>query len=147
MNSKSGTMMLGVVAALALSGSTIATAADAAAGATAAPVAKPVPTSNKWRVTFDGKADADGEVVFNIIVDGKTTTITTAVKKGTGENKVAKLVVTALDIQAPPKQFHFETDDGESVLFKKKTGMGVPDFGVQLVNNSVPGISVKIKKD
>jgi hypothetical protein len=147
MNSKSGTLLVGVLATLGLMASTMTMAAEAAAGAAAAPAAKPVPTSNKWRVEFDGKADADGEIVFDMIVAGTTTTVTTMVKKGDSENKVAKLVVKALDMQAPPKQFHFETDDGEAVLFKKKVGMGVPDFGVQLVNNSVPGIKIKVKKD
>ena len=68
-------------------------------------------------------------------------------KKGTSENSVAKLVVKALDKQAPPKLFHFETDDGEAVYFKKKMGMGVPDFGVQLVSSNVTGIKIKVKKD
>lgn len=141
MDSKSGTFMLGMVAALGLAVSTMATAADPA------PAAKPVSTSNKWRVEFDGRADAEGEIVFAIIVDGTSTTVTTQVSKGDSENHVAKLVVKALDKQAPPKKFHFETDDGEAVYFKKKMGMGVPNFGVQLVSNSVPGISIKVKKD
>jgi len=143
MNSKSGHLVVGAIAALGLMGSTMTLAADAPAAATPAKVS----TSNKWRVEFDGKADADGEIVFNMNVAGTITTITTAVKKGTGENAVAKEVVKALEKQAPPKNFHFETDDGEAVYFKKKIGMGVPDFGVELVSNSVPGIKIKVKKD
>jgi hypothetical protein len=141
MHSKSETKVVAMVAALGLMFSLVATAADPA------PQAKPVPTSNKWRVEFDGRADMDGEIVFAIIVSGATTTVTTPIKKGTSENSVASQVVKALDKQAPPKMFHFETDDGEAVYFKKKMGSGVPDFGVQLVSNSVPGIKIKVKKD
>jgi len=143
MNSKSGLLIASAIAALSLMGSTITLAADAAPAAAPAKV----PTSNKWRVEFDGSADADGEIVFNLNVAGTITTITTAIKKGTGENGVARDLVKALEKQAPPKKFHFETDDGEAVYFKKKVGMGVPDFGVELVSNSVPGISIKVKKD
>ncbi len=143
MNSKSGMLLLGAIATLNLMGSSLAAAADPAPAA----AAKPVPTSNKWRVEFDGKADADGQIVFAIIVGDATTTVTTEIKKGTSENSVAKQVVKALDKQAPPKMFHFETDDGEAVYFKKKVGMGVPDFGVQLVSSNVPGINIKLKKD
>lgn len=143
MNSKSGLLVAGAIAALGLMASNITSAADAAPAAAPAKVS----TSNKWRVEFDGKADANGEIVFNMNVAGTITTITTAVKKGASENTVARELVKALEKQAPPKKFHFETDDGEAVYFKKKVGMGVPDFGVELVSNSVPGISIKVKKD
>ncbi len=88
---------------------------------------------------FDGKAEVDGDIVFAIILPDSTTNVTTHVKKGTSENTVAKEVVKALKQQAPPKLFHFETDDGEAVYFKKKMGMGVPDFGVELVSRQRRG--------
>ncbi|MEO8309362.1 MAG: hypothetical protein ABI616_15105 [Pseudomonadota bacterium] len=147
MNSKSAKWFIGTAAALGLAASTVALAADPAPAPTATPAAKKVPTSNKWRVEFDGRADMDGEIVFAIIVGDTTTTITTKIKKGTSENSVASQVVKELKKQAPPKQFHFETDDGEAVYFKKKVGMGVPNFGVQLVSSNVTGINIKVKKD
>jgi hypothetical protein len=143
MNSKSGLLVASAIAALGLMGSTMTWAADAAPAAAPAKVS----TSNKWRVEFDGKAQADGQIIFAIIVGDATTKVTTQIKKGTSENSVAKQVVKELDKQAPPKMFHFETDDGEAVYFKKKLGMGVPDFGVQLVSSNVPGINIKLKKD
>jgi hypothetical protein len=147
MNSKSRTLMAGLVAALGLLGSTIALAADTAPASATAPAAKPVATSNKWRVEVDGKADIDGAIVFAVIVNDVTTTVTTQIKKGTSENSAARLLVKELDKQAALKKFHFETDDGEAVYFKKKLGMGLPDFGVQLVSSNVTGLEIKVKKD
>ena len=88
-----------------------------------APAAKPTPVSNKWRIELDGKADVDGEIVLAIVLDGVTTNVTTKVPKGKGENAVAKLIRDQLKVQAPPKHFHVEIDDGEDVLIKKKLGM------------------------
>jgi hypothetical protein len=143
MNSKSGILVIGTFAALGLLGSTMTLAADTAPAAAPAKVS----TSNKWRVEFDGKSDVEGDIVFAIILPDSTTNVTTHVKKGTSENSVASEVVKALKKQAPPKLFHFETDDGEAVYFKKKVGMGVPDFGVTLVSSNVTGINIKVKKD
>ncbi len=147
MNSKSRTRatkcLVAAAATLGLMVSTLATAADPAA----TPAAKPLPTSNAWRLEFDGKADVDGEIVVAIIVGEETTNVTLAVKKGTSEDKAAKLLVKELQAKAPPKKFHFEVDDGEDVMFKKKVGMGVPNFTVQVVSNTATGLKAEMEKE
>jgi len=84
-------------------------------------------TSNKWRLQFSGGADSDGVIVI-------------AIKDGTGENSVAKAVVEGLKEQLPKDHYHVERDDWEDVLIKKHHGD--PNFGVEIVSNTVKGVRI-----
>ena len=69
----------------------------------------------------------------------------TPIKKGTGENAVAKEVVKSLKKQLPPKQFHIERDDGEDVLVKRK--WGAKTFAYKTVSNTVKGVRINPDKE
>jgi acetylornithine deacetylase/succinyl-diaminopimelate desuccinylase-like protein len=139
MINKSRTLLFVATVILGLSGSTVSLAADPAAAA------KPVPTSNGWRIELDGRAAADGEIVLAIIQGEVTTTVTTRVAKGESENQVARLIRDQVKAQAPARMFKAETDDGEDVLIKRKSGTS--NFGLQLVSTSVTGLEIKIEKE
>ena len=97
--------------------------------------------SNKWRLQFSGGADSDGVITIKIIPkEGEPFVTETAIKAGTGENKVAKTVVKSLKAQLPKKRFHVERDDGEDVLIKRK--WGEPYFDVEIVSITVKGVRI-----
>lgn len=98
--------------------------------------------SNKWRLQFSGGADSDGTIVMLITPEGGTPIeASVAIKKGTGENAVAKAVVTGLKSQLSKDHFHVERDDGEDVLIKKKHG--TPDFDFAVKSNDVKGVRIR----
>jgi hypothetical protein len=97
--------------------------------------------SNKWRLQFSGGAESDGTIVMLITPkDGTPIEASVAIKKGTGENAVAKAVVTGLKAQLPKDQYHVERDDGEDVLIKKKGR--TPDFDFAVKSNDVKGVRI-----
>ena len=97
--------------------------------------------SNKWRLQFSGGADSDGTIAFRISPEGGTPLEATVdVKKGTGENAVAKTVVKGLQAQLPKDGYHVERDDGEDVLVKKKHGAA--NFDLEITSNSVKGVRI-----
>ncbi|MDX1381524.1 MAG: hypothetical protein R3233_10405 [Xanthomonadales bacterium] len=97
--------------------------------------------SNKWRVEFSGGADSDGAIVIKVTPKGgESIEASIDVKKGTGENAVAKTVVKGLKAQLPKEAYHVERDDGEDVLVKKKRGAA--DFSLEIVSNTVKGVRI-----
>ena len=97
--------------------------------------------SNKWRLQFSGGANSDGVITLKFHPkDGLEIVTETPIKKGTGENAVAKAVVKSLKAQLPEDKFHIERDDGEDVLVKKKRGASNFDFGI--VSNTVKGVRI-----
>jgi hypothetical protein len=103
-------------------------------------------TSNKWRLQFSGGANSDGVITMKFTPKkGEPTVAEIPIKKGTGENSVAKAVVKALKAQLPKDQYHIERDDGEDVLVKRKFG-GVY-FGYELVSNTVKGVRINPDKE
>jgi hypothetical protein len=102
--------------------------------------------SNKWRLQFSGGANSDGVITMRFTPKGGEPIVTeTAIKKGTGENAVAKAVVKSLKQQLPPKQFHIERDDGEDVLVKRK--WGAKTFSFKVVSNTVKGVRINPDKE
>ena len=121
---------------LVLAGLLIASAGSAAASS----------RSNKWRLQFSGGADSDGVITMRFTPKGGEPIVTeTPIKKGTGENAVAKEVVKSLKKQLPPKQFHIERDDGEDVLVKRK--WGAKTFDYKTVSNTVKGVRINPDKE
>ncbi len=103
-------------------------------------------TSNKWRLQFSGGANSDGVITMKFTPKkGEPTVAEIPIKKGTGENAVAKAVVKALRMQLPKDQYYIERDDGEDVLVKRRLG-GVY-FGYELVSNTVKGVRINPDKE
>jgi hypothetical protein len=99
--------------------------------------------ASKWRVTFDHAADNDGTLVLRIAPEGGTPIdVETKVPAKTTENAVAKLVRDAMKV-ALGKGYGIETDDGESVIVKRKGK--TPKFDLTLASNSLTGLDIKIK--
>jgi hypothetical protein len=97
--------------------------------------------SNKWRLQCSGGANSDGVITLQFTPkDGEPIVTETPIKKGTGENGVAKALVKSLKAQLPKKVFHIERDDGEDVLVKKK--WGAKDFDFKVVSITVKGVRV-----
>jgi uncharacterized protein (DUF2141 family) len=102
------------------------------------------PTSNKWRIEFDGQALKTGEIVFRVTPrQGEPTDVTVNIRSGRAENNVAKDVRDAFAAKLGPDRYVVEVDDGEDILIKKKEGQ--PDFALELVESDVQNVSVKIE--
>jgi hypothetical protein len=111
----------------------------------AALAATPSP-SNKWRLEFSGGAETDGAIVLKITPEGgEPIEASIDVKKGAGENSVAKTVVEGLKVQLPKEAYHVERDDGEDVLIKKKRGAA--DFVVEIASNTAEGVRINPEHD
>jgi hypothetical protein len=105
-----------------------------------------VELSNKWRIKVDGKADAEGSVVFRITPkDGTPTDVTVPIQKGMSDNQAAKAIVEAFALYLPKDGFKSERDDGEDVLLKKagKT----PSFTLEIVSSTALNLDLKLKKE
>jgi len=98
--------------------------------------------SNKWRITVDGDAKNAGTIVLSMTPEGGTeSTVTVAVADNLHENSVARLIRDATKAKLG-KAYKVETDDGESVLVKKKGSS--PNIDIVVVSNDVEGISIKL---
>ena len=105
-----------------------------------------ISTSNKWRLQFSGGAESDGVIVIRLLPkDIEPLEASINIKKGRGENGVAKDVVKGLKKQVPKDRFHVERDDGEDVLIKKRHR--TENFGVQIVSNTVKGVRINPDKE
>jgi len=93
----------------------------------------------------EGNARLRAAILAAKAVNMPNENIERAIKKGTGENAVAKAVVKSLKKQLPPKQFHIERDDGEDVLVKRK--WGAPTFSFKVVSNTVKGVRINPDKE
>ena len=106
--------------------------------------AEPKPV-NKWRIVLNHTADNDGAITFRIAPAGKDPIdVETKIPRNTGENHAAKILRDSLKASLG-EGYHVETDDGEDVLIKRKGD--TPKFIVTMVNSSLTGLEVKVKKD
>jgi hypothetical protein len=102
--------------------------------------------SNKWRLECGGNAESDGQVVLHITPEGgERQVVTVALKRGTGENAVARAIRDGLRAQLDRKGFQVETDDGEDVLVKRKGR--TPDFALEVAENTVKGLRLNPDKE
>lgn len=96
---------------------------------------------NKWRLEFSGNAESDGRIVLELAPAlGEPLRASVEIRKGTGENAVARAVMAALQAQAG-QRYNVEVDDGEDVLVKKRAGER--DFVITIVENSVQGVRIE----
>jgi phage tail sheath gpL-like len=109
--------------------------------ASASAFAKP---SNKWRLEFSGSARSDGTIVVSVTpAGGETVEVSTDIKKGDGENRVADKVRDSL--KAALANYRLSLDDGEDVLIKKRSGQ--PDFEAAVVSNSVESVRIHLQRE
>lgn len=110
--------------------------------ASASALAKP---SNKWRLEFSGSARTDGAIVISVTpMGGQAVEVSTDIKKGDGENRVASKVRDALKL-ALAEHYRLSVDDGEDVLIKKRSGQ--PDFDAVVVSNSVESVRIRVQRE
>jgi len=102
--------------------------------------------SNKWRIEVSGGANSDGTMLFRVTPDkGTPVDVTVPIKDGRGENNVAQDIKAMMKKTLDPKTYHVEVDDGEDVLVKKKWKS--PNFALVLVESTVKGSKIRIKKE
>jgi len=146
--------LLGLAASLALVAGT-AFAQDTTPAATAEQPAAVAPAdsapaarlnlSNKWRLEVSEGANNDGTLLFRVTPDqGMPQDVLVTLKKGRGENGVARDIRDTFKAQLDGKIYKVETDDGEDVLVKKRKG---PNFEVKLIESTVKGTRVNIEKE
>lgn len=103
-------------------------------------------TSNKWRIKVNGGANSNGEMIFHVTPkNAETIVVRVTVKDGTGENRVAKTIRDAFEVQLPRDLYHVEVDDGEQVLVKKKRGAA--NFALTLESSTVKHTTIKLGKE
>lgn len=101
--------------------------------------------SSKWRIKCNHTAKQDGTVVLRLTpVDRAPTDIEIDIPKGTGENKAARLIRDAIK-KVMSDDYKTETDDGEDVLVKKRSGR--PNLDIEIVSNSAKGLTLKLRHE
>jgi hypothetical protein len=101
--------------------------------------------SNKWRIEFDHRTDADSEFVLRIAPEGGAPVeVTTKLPKSTSENEAAQLTRKSLKA-ALGKGYNVDVDDFEDVLIKKKGK--TPKFEVSVASSTVTGLTINLKRE
>lgn len=101
--------------------------------------------SNKWRLEVSEGANNDGVIRFRLTPrDGTPIDIPVTLKEGRGEDGCARDIRDTFKQALDPASYKVEIDDGEDVLVKKHKG---PDFSVELVESTVKGTRVKLKRE
>jgi len=145
-----------VLTAIALHFATVAlaqapqtgTPTDPSASAAAAPAApaKELRYTDDYRISVDGDAKSDGEVVFGLTPKGGTAQeVKIAIKKGTSENNVAGEIKKAFVAQIGTKDYSIEMEDGENVIIERS--MGAKNYSLVLASSTVKGTAVKVHRD
>jgi hypothetical protein len=121
-----------------------ALAASVLAGG-AATAADPKP-AHKWRIEVSEGANNDGTIRFVVTpVGGEITTVEVPIRKGRGENDVAKDVRDGFARALPAGVYEVEVDDGEDVLVKNKDP--APKFSLAMVDSTVKGTRIHVEHD
>jgi hypothetical protein len=118
---------------------------EASAAAPATP-AKKLSYTDDYRISVDEDAESDGVIVFRVTPKGGAAQdITVDIKKGTGENDVARTIKKAFEAQLGTKEQSIEMEDGENVIIERS--MGTKDISLLLVSSTVKGVTVKVHRD
>jgi hypothetical protein len=134
-----------LLASLAFAQAPATSTTDAAATAPATP-AKKLSYTDDYRISVNHDADSDGVIVFQVTPKGGTAQdITVTIKKGTGENDVARAIKKAFEEQLGSKGQSIEMEDGENVIIERS--MGSKDISLLLISSTVKGVSVKVHRD
>lgn len=143
------TTRIGLAGALLLASSLAMAQAPPAEPATAAAPAAPAPKltfTDDYEIVVDDDAESDGEIVFRVTwKDGQSKDIVVPIKKGTGENSVAREIKKAFDKQLGTKHYNIEMEDGEKIIVERDGGKA--DTSIVVVSSTVMGITVKVHRD
>ena len=94
--------------------------------------------SHRWRIEVSEGANNDGTIRFVVTpVGGELTTVEVPIRKGRGENDVAKDVRDGFIRALPAGVYEVEVDDGEDVLVKAKGS--APKISLAMVDSTVKG--------
>jgi hypothetical protein len=101
--------------------------------------------SNKWRVVFNHTADNSGVIALRIAPVGLAPIdVETKIAAGTSENHAAQILTDSLKASLDAASYTVKVDDGEEVVIKARGK--TPKFQVTLVNSSITGLTLKIKR-
>ena len=135
-------MTMAMVVAIAAAAPRVQAATPAAA---AAPAQK-LEYRNKWRIVCNHNATSAGTLTFQLTPKGAPPQeLQVTIAKPVGENEVAREIRDQLKAQLDPKLFQVETDDGEDVLVKKRSGAA--DFALVKTFGSVESVKITIRRD
>lgn len=102
--------------------------------------------SNKYRITFNGEAKTDSEVVFLVTpAEGEAKEVRSLIRKGTNENAAAKQIEKRFKKTLGGKDYEIERDDWEDVLVKKDLTSN--NFRIELTSMPIKGLKIKVKKE
>ncbi len=116
----------------------------------AAPPASPAATpelhySNKWRLEVSEGANNEGVIRFRITPkDATAFEIPVNLKKGRGEDGVARDIRDTLKKTLDKKYYHVEVDDGEDVLVKVRKG---PHIAIEITEQTVKGTRINLDRE
>lgn len=143
------TTRIGLAGALLLAWSLAAAQAPPSEPATGTAPVAPAPKltfTDDYEIVVDDDAESDGEIIFRVTwKDGKSRDITVPIKKGTGENAVAREIKRAFDKQLGTKHYNIEMEDGEKIIVERSGGK--QDTSLVVVSSTVMGITVKVHED
>ena len=101
--------------------------------------------SDQWRLHFNGQAKNDGMVKFQISpVGGQPTVIDLPIKDNTKENAASREATDKLEAVLD-ENYKISHQDGEEVQIKRRSGRA--DFVLEVLSNTVEGLSVKTDRE
>ncbi len=121
------------------------TPAAAPATEPAAAPAAPLHYSNKWRLEVSEGANNEGVIRFRFTPQGGTAfEVPVNLKKGRGEDGVARDVRDTFKKSLDKDSYKIELDDGEDVLVKVRKG---PHVSVEIVEQTVKGTRINLDRE
>jgi len=102
--------------------------------------------SNKWRIECSGRAQGEGAIHFRVTPkEGEEAQVDVRIAQGRSENDVARDIRDAFQSQLSPERYRVESDDGEDVVIKVKSG--TPDFSLVLVESTVEHVRLHLERE
>jgi len=118
--------------------------ATAAAQPAAAPAAE-LKYSNKWRLEVSEGANNEGVIRFRFTPkDGTSFEIPVNLRKGRGEDGVARDIRDTFKKSLDKNSYKVELDDGEDVLVKVRKG---PSIAIEIVEQTVKGTRINVDRE
>lgn len=114
--------------------------------AAAAQDTAPPDLSNQWRIQVSESATSDGELHFLISPEGGTPLeVAVAIKRGRGENGIAKDIRDRFRQALDARSFHVEVDDGEDVLVQARDDTA--RFELRLLESTVEAARIVLARE
>ncbi len=102
--------------------------------------------SNKWRIEVSEGAKSSGNIIFRVSpIGGDDVIVDVGIQQGTGENEIARQIRNGFAQTLSHDAYSFETDDGEDVLVKKRSGAA--NFHIDLIENTVKSVRINIDRE